>query len=277
VVFKRMLGALGVGGPSVDTVLSQPGVHPGGMLTGQVNVVGGSTGVEIEHITLSLVTRMEVEGSGDGYGGTGEFHRIAVSGPLHLAAGQPIALPFELSVPWEAPITTAYATQLPGMVMGVRTEVAIARAVDKGDLEPVQIHPLPVQQRILDAFTQLGFVFRAAGLEYGQVLGVHQALPFYQEIEYFPAQRYAHSISQLELTFVANPHGAEVILEFDKRGGMFSGGHDITGRHTVTHTDADTLDWPEIVDSWIRQAVENHGVPIHPGYPAPERASEEID
>ncbi|HWS35786.1 MAG TPA: sporulation protein, partial [Actinoplanes sp.] len=30
VVFKRMLGALGVGGPSVDTVLSEPNTQPGG-------------------------------------------------------------------------------------------------------------------------------------------------------------------------------------------------------------------------------------------------------
>lgn len=30
VVFKKMLGALGIGGPSVDTVLSQPGAQPGG-------------------------------------------------------------------------------------------------------------------------------------------------------------------------------------------------------------------------------------------------------
>ncbi len=32
VVFKKMLGAFGVGGPSVDTVLSNPSTRPGLML-----------------------------------------------------------------------------------------------------------------------------------------------------------------------------------------------------------------------------------------------------
>ena len=156
-------------------------------LTGHVNLVGGSHDVDIEHITLSLVTRVEVE-SGDGeHAATGEFHRVTVSGPLRLAEGQQLSLPFQIVMPWETPITTVYGQVLHGMTMGVRTEVSIAKAVDKGDLDPVYVHPLPVQQRILDAFAQLGFRFKNADLEYGQIAGVHQTLPFYQEIEYFPA------------------------------------------------------------------------------------------
>jgi sporulation-control protein len=267
VVFKKMLGALGMGGLKVDTVLSTPGAHPGAALTGQVNLVGGSADADIEHITLGLATRMEIEtGHGD-HAATGEFHRLTVSGPLRLAAGQHLSLPFQLVLPWETPITAVYGQPLRGMVMGVRTEVAIARAVDKGDLDPIQIHPLPVQQRILDAFAQLGFVFKSADLEYGQIAGVHQTLPFYQEIEYFPAQQYAGRINELELTFVTNPHHVEVILEFDKRGGMFSSGHDSYGRYTVAHADADTTDWTQVVDGWVRQAVEHRQ--SHPGYAPP--------
>ncbi|BCJ50128.1 hypothetical protein Asp14428_16030 [Actinoplanes sp. NBRC 14428] len=256
-VFKKMLGALGVGGPSVDTVLSQPGAQPGAPLTGQVNLTGGSADAELEHITLGLVTRIEVESGGGDYGATGEFHRHPVSGPMRLAAGQQLSLPFELVLPWETPVTAVYGQPLRGMVMGVRTEVAIARAVDKGDLDPVQVHPLPVQQRILDAFAQLGFVFKGADLEYGRIAGVHQTLPFYQEIEYYPAPHYAHGINEVELTFVTNPHAVDVVLEFDKRGGMFSGGHDSYGRYTVPHADADTVDFTQVVDGWVRQAVEH--------------------
>jgi sporulation-control protein len=267
VVFKKMLGALGMGGLKVDTVLSTPGAHPGAALTGQVNLVGGSADADIEHITLGLVTRMEVEtGHGD-HAATGEFHRLTVSGPLRLAAGQHLSLPFQLVLPWETPITTVYGQPLRGMVMGVRTEVSIARAIDKGDLDPVQIHPLPVQQRILDAFTQLGFVFKSADLEYGQIAGVHQTLPFYQEIEYFPAQQYAGSLNEVELTFVTNPHTVDVILEFDKRGGMFSAGHDSYGRYSVSHADADTTDWTQVVDGWVRQALEHRQA--MPGFAAP--------
>jgi sporulation-control protein len=267
VVFKRMLGGLGVGGPSVDTVLSHPNAYPGGVVSGQVNLTGGSHDVEIEHITLGLVTRMEVEGGEEEGAAIGEFHRVTVSGPLRLAEGQHLNVPFQLELPWETPITAVYGQPLPGMVMGVRTEVAIARAVDKGDLDPIHVNPLPVQQRILDGFAQLGFGFKGADLEYGQIAGVPQTLPFYQEIEYFAAAHYAHAINEVELTFVTTPYTVEVILEFDKRGAMFSGGHDSFGRYTVDHATADTVDWTQQVDAWIRQAVEHRQNPG--GYSAP--------
>ena len=266
-VFKKMLGALGVGGLSVDTVLSDPNGVPGAPLTGRVELVGGSTDAQIEHITLGLVTRMEI-GSGHGErAATGEFHRQTVSGPMRLAAGETRSLPFQLILPWETPITTVYGQPLHGMVMGVRTEVAIAKAVDKGDLDPVFVNPLPVQQRILDAFAQLGFMFKGADLEYGHIAGAPQTLPFYQEIEYYPAPQYAHGINEVELTFVTGPNAVEVVLEFDKRGGMFGGGHDSYGRYTVAHADADTVDWAQQVDGWVRQALEHRQA--MPGYGTP--------
>ncbi|BCY07514.1 sporulation protein [Actinoplanes sp. L3-i22] len=278
-VFKKLLGAMGVGGPSVDTVLANPSTYPGAPLTGQVNVTGGTQQADIEHITLALVTRMEVEGGGGDYQATGDFYRLTVAGPTRLFPGQQLAIPFRIEMPWETPITTAYGQPLRGMVMGVRTEVSIARALDKGDLDPVYVHPLPIQQKILDAFGQLGFRFKSADIEVGQIYGVHQTLPFYQEIEYWPAPQYAHSINELELTFVTSPHSVEVVLEFDKRGGLFHSGQDTYGRYSVSHHDADTTDWRSVVDGWVRQAVDHrksrpshgggHGAYGAPGYPPP--------
>ncbi|GGN42021.1 sporulation-control protein [Actinoplanes campanulatus] len=271
-VFKKLLGAIGVGGPSVDTVLSNPSTYPGAPLTGNVNLVGGTQDAAIEHITLGLITRMEVEGGGGDYSAVTDFLRVPVTGPMRLAPGQQLSLPFRIDMPWETPITTVYGQTLRGMVMGVRTEVAIARAIDKGDLDPVHVHPLPIHQRILDAFAQLGFRFKSADLEYGQIYGVHQTLPFYQEIEYFPPQHYAAAgINEVELTFVTSPHQVEVVLEFDKRGGLFTQGHDTYGRYTVSHGDADTTDWRQVVDGWVRQAVDRRkSMPGFGGYGAPQ-------
>jgi sporulation-control protein len=267
--FKRMLGAFGVGGPSVDTVLSDPTTRPGAPLAGHVNLTGGSHDVEIEHVTLSLVTRVEVESGHGEFGATGEFHRVTVSGPMRLAEKQEISLPFQFVLPWETPITAIHGQHLRGMTMGVRTEVSIARAVDKGDLDPVAVQPLPIQERILEAFARLGFQFKNADLEYGQIHGVRQTLPFYQEIEYYPPAQYAHGINEVELTFVTNPDTVEIVLEFDKRGGMFSGGHDAYGRYTVPHADADTTDWAAVVDGWVREALsrhQSHGRPAYGGH-----------
>ena len=49
-VFKKMMRAFGVGGPSVDTVLANPNTRPGLTLEGQVRIQGGDHDVTIEQI-----------------------------------------------------------------------------------------------------------------------------------------------------------------------------------------------------------------------------------
>jgi sporulation-control protein len=252
-VFKKMMKALGVGGPSVDTVLADPHSQPGGPLTGEVRIVGGDSGTEIEHVALSLVTRVE---RGDGGGATVEFHRAVVSGRFPLPAKEEKTIPFRLSLPWEAPITNVFGHHLRGMALGLRTELAVAKAVDKGDLDPVFIEPLPAQECVLDAFGQLGFHFKSADLEAGRLHGVRQELPFFQEIEFYPPGHYAGRINQVELTFVASPDGLDVVLEADRRAGMFRPGGDAFGRIRVSHDEALATDWPDTIIAWLDQLIE---------------------
>ncbi|MFG1701001.1 sporulation protein [Nonomuraea sp. NPDC049309] len=249
-VFKRMLGALGVGAPSVDTVLSTPRTQPGGTLEGEVRLKGGEFDAEIEHVTLGLIAQVEIEHGGGEASGLGEFSRAQVSGPFTLRKGEDRVIPFHMPVPWEAPISEIGGQPLHGMAVGVRTELAIAKAVDKGDLDPVAIEPLPSQLRILEAFLQLGFAFKSADLEAGQLYGVHQELPFYQEIEFLPGGNYAGLVGEVEVTFVADPAGLEVVLEADKRTGRFSSS-DAIGRFTISHDDALRTDWPAELSRWL--------------------------
>ncbi|MFC4021977.1 sporulation protein [Micromonospora sp. GCM10011542] len=258
-VFKKMLSAFGVGGPSVDTVLTNPNTRPGLTLDGQVNLLGGDGPAAVEQVVLGLVTRVEVEGHDAEYAGTMEFHRMVVSGPLQLAPKQQLSIPFQLPVPWETPITDVYGQRLHGMTMGLRTELAVARAVDKSDLDHVAVHPLPVHERILEAFQRLGFRFKHADLERGHIRGVQQTLPFYQEIEFYAAAQYAGTVTEVELTFVTSQRGVDVILECDKRGGFLSAGHDAFGRYQVSHADADRVDWAQVVDGWLRETTSRYG------------------
>ncbi|MFI8205421.1 sporulation protein [Streptomyces sp. NPDC085937] len=271
-VFKRLLGSLGVGGPTVDTVLDPGAARPGGALTGQVHLEGGQSDFDIEHITLELVARVEAEhGEGESEGVV-TFERFTVGGGFRLAAALRHSVPFTVTLPWETPITELYGQHL-GIVLGVRTELAVAGARDKGDLDQLSVAPLPVQEAILEAFGQLGFGFRSADLEYGHIAGTGQRLPFYQEIELTPAPQYAHQVNEIEVTFLAGPGGVEVVLEADKRGGLFSGGHDAVSRFAVGLHDA--RDWNAEVDAWVRQLVERragsghhgqHGGHAHGGY-----------
>ncbi|MGW4240061.1 sporulation protein [Streptomyces sp. NPDC004749] len=257
-VFKKLLGALGVGGPSVDTVLDGGPAVPGGTLSGQVRLRGGQADAHIEEITLDLVARVEAEGEEGEHEGTVVFDRVTVGGGFRLSEGAEQVVPFSLTLPWETPVTQLYGQAL-GVVLGVRTELEVAGARDKGDLDQLEVAPLPVQEAILEAFGQLGWGFKSADLELGRIGGTGQRLPFYQELELTPPERYAHAVNEIEVTFLATPTGMEVVIEADKRGGFFSEGHDVLTRFTVAHDDLHRTDWNALVESWIQQLVERHG------------------
>ncbi|MEU3185100.1 sporulation protein [Streptomyces sp. NPDC006923] len=253
-VFRKLLGALGVGGPSVDTVLHTSPAVPGGQLAGQVRLRGGTTDADIERITLDLVARVEAEGQDGEAEGTVVFDRVTVGGGFRLAKDEERTVDFRTALPWETPVTQLHGQHL-GVVLGVRTELAVSGAKDKGDLDPLQVEPLPVQEAVLEAFGQLGYAFTSADLELGRIGHTGQRLPFYQEIELTPPPRYAGAMSQIEVTFLATAEGMEVVLEADKRGGLFSGGHDALTRFTVTHHQVAGTDWNAEVESWVEQLI----------------------
>jgi sporulation-control protein len=274
-VFKKMLGSLGVGGPTVDTVLDGRPVTPGGTLTGQVHLRGGKAAFDIQHITLELVALVEAERAGGEQRGAVVFQRFTVGGDFPLNAEEQRTLPFSLPLPWETPFTEMHGQPL-GVPLGVRTELAIAAAKDSGVMDPLAVSPLPAQAAILQALGELGFAFKSADLELGHIRGSGQQLPFYQEIELYAAPQYAQALRELEVTFLTTPGGMEVILEADKRGGLFTGGHDAVHRHTVAHQGAETQDWATQVTGWLEQLVQGHGAQAGfapygqgPGFPAP--------
>ena len=139
--------------------------------------------------------------------------------------------------------------------MGVRTELSVAKSVDQGDLDGVEIHPLPAQEMILSAFDHLGFRLRHADVERGGIYGVRQELPFYQEIEYAAPAEHTSMIDEVEVTFVADESGMEVILEFDKRGGLLREGRDTYARHRVEYGEVAGVDWVSVVEGWVHQVL----------------------
>ncbi|OEJ49592.1 sporulation protein [Streptomyces agglomeratus] len=257
-VFKKLLGSLGVGGPTVDTVLEGGPVQPGGTLHGQLRLVGGKVDFDIEQITLELVARVEAEHDDGEAEKAVSFERFIVGGGFRLAEGERRSIPFAVTVPWETPVTELHGQPL-GVVLGLRTELAVVGGKDKGDLDPLTVRPLPAQEAVLEAFGQLGFGFKSADLEYGHIGGASQQLPFYQEVELTPAPQCAHAMREIEVTFLANPGGMEVVLEADKPGGLFSSGHDAVNRFTVGHQGVGQRDWNAEVEGWVRQLAAGHG------------------
>ncbi|WP_030571239.1 sporulation protein [Streptomyces aureocirculatus] len=248
--FKKLLASLGAGGASVETVLTEANVVPGGVVQGEVRIQGGSVDQRIEALSVGLQARVEVEGHDQETKQDIEFTKQRLGGAFELKAGAVHAVPFGLDIPWETPVTHFAGRQLHGMNIGVTTELEIARAVDSGDLDPVNVHPLPAQQAILDAFGQLGFRFKSADMERGHIRGTRQKLPFYQEIEFFPPEQY-RGLNQVELSFVADDREMDVVLEMDKKPGLFSEGSDSYKTFKVGLSDFQGTDWAAYLNEWL--------------------------
>ncbi|MFF8274489.1 sporulation protein [Streptomyces lateritius] len=248
--FKKLLASLGAGGASVETVLTEENVVPGGVVQGEVRIQGGSVDQQIEGLSVGLQARVEVEGGDQEVKQDVEFVKVRLGGAFEVKAGAVHVVPFGLEIPWETPVTTIAGQQLRGMNIGVTTELEIARAVDSGDLDPINVHPLPAQQAILDAFLQLGFRFKNADMERGHIRGTRQKLPFYQEIEFFPPQQY-RGLNQVEVSFVADDREMDVVLEMDKKPGLFSEGSDSFRAFKVGLNDFHTTDWAAYLNQWL--------------------------
>ncbi|MEU6881102.1 sporulation protein [Streptomyces sp. NPDC046712] len=248
--FKKLLASLGAGGASVETVLTEENVVPGGVVQGEVRIQGGSVDQQIEGLSVGLQARVEVEGADQETKQDIEFVKVRLGGAFTVQAGAVHVVPFGLEIPWETPVTAIAGQKLHGMNIGVTTELEIARAVDSGDLDPINVHPLPAQQAILDAFIQLGFRFKSADMERGHIRGTRQKLPFYQEIEFFPPQQY-RGLNQVEISFVADDREMDVVLEMDKKPGLFSEGSDSFRAFKVGLQDFHTTDWAAYVNQWL--------------------------
>ncbi|MFW6641247.1 sporulation protein [Nocardiopsis algeriensis] len=250
-VLKRLLAGIGFGGASVETHLESPLTRPGGTVRGTVLIEGGDVEQEIEQLTVGLQARVEVESGDNEYNRNMEFHRVRLGDRAHLAPGQRFQVPFEIQVPWESPVTSYKGSHLHRMNVGVNTQLHVARAVDPGDLDPVAIEPLPGQAAFLDALASLGFRFKQADLEQGRIRNTRQRLPFYQEIEYYAPSHY-RGLNELELSFVTDERGMDVVLELDKKPGLlFSEGRDTFHRFTVDHHSAASRDWRGELHHWI--------------------------
>jgi sporulation-control protein len=252
-VFEKVLRSFGVGGPTVDTVLATSAAYPGTPLMGAVRLTGGDYDVAVETVAVGLVARVEAE-DGDALV---EFHRAWVAAGFTLAAGEHQDIPFTITPPWETPLTHAYGAHLTGMSLGLRTELTLEEATDNGDVDVVEVHPLPAQERVLAAVNDLGFRFKHADVERGAIYGVRQELPFFQEIEF--AAPPGWKANELELTFVADPQGVEVVLELERHRGLLTPARDAYARLRVGHEEAGTGEWLAEVESALRGAEAEMG------------------
>ncbi|MFC6365052.1 sporulation protein [Nonomuraea thailandensis] len=244
----RLSDADGASAPSVTTVLATPRTQPGGVLCGEVRLKGGDAGVAIDQICLGLVTSPYAAHEADGHRTNEELSQAQVSGPAVLRPGEEKVITFQAAIPWRTPISEIGGRHLPGMALGVRTEVAIATIVGRSDLELVAVKPAPSQSRVLQAFARLGFPFKSAVLQPSRGEDPpHGPPPFLQKIAFYCPGHHAGVVHEVDVTFVPSSSDLVVELQADQPPGRPT--H--IGRFRMSHEEALRTDWPSEIDRWL--------------------------
>ncbi|MGC1214254.1 MAG: sporulation protein [Micromonospora sp.] len=244
-------------GLSVSTTLSNPSTRPGLRLPGRVTLSAGGEDVPVRHIRVGLVAQVEPEDP-DARPRLMQYHEAPIAGRFVVPAGRRRAVEFAFPLPWETPVTIFGGVPLMSLRTGLRTEVSVDPYLDQGAMVPVFVHPLPTQQHILAALDTLGFVMRQVGLQQGRLPGVQQTLPFHERLGYWVAPLYAGPITEVEVIFVTNAAGLEVLLWMDRRLSLAGVTHQSISRFRVWHAGADRRDWVSTVDGWFRHAINRH-------------------
>ena len=94
--FKKLLASLGAGGGSVETVLTEVNVVPGGVVQGEVRIQGGSVAQDIQGLSVGLQARVEVESGEEEYKQDIEFTKVQLGGAFQLQPGAVHTVPFGL-------------------------------------------------------------------------------------------------------------------------------------------------------------------------------------
>ncbi|MGD9527840.1 sporulation protein [Pseudonocardia sp.] len=255
-VFKKLKARFG-GGTTLQTHVHTPVAQPGGLVNGVVEIVGGEFAQDIRYLALAAEARVEVE-HGDGESRQDmRFAHQHVAGQFVLHPGQRIDVPFGFALPLETPFNVIAGSELRGVRLGLRTELEIAKSLDKGDWDPIRVEPLPAQRRILDALVNIGCRFKSADLERGRIPG--SVLDFYQEVEFYPPPEFSHAISELEVTFLTFPHGMDVLLEGDRRGGFLDSGGDRIHRLSIGHEAIAREDWESVLRHHLHELGRRRG------------------
>jgi sporulation-control protein len=256
-VFRKLKAAFG-GGTTVETTVHTQVGQPGGTLEGVVEIVGGEFEQEIRSVALTLEARVEVESGDNEHHADLAFAGRQVHDAFVLRPEERKAVPFVLALPLETPINFLGGRELRGARLGMRTELDIAKALDKGDLDPIRVGPLPAQERILVALERIGCRFRRGDLEHGRIPGA--SLPFYQELEFAPPAEFARGLTELEVTFLAGPRSMDVLLEGDRRGGFLDTGGDRIHRFTVGYDALEREDWEAVLRHQLQELGRRRGL-----------------
>jgi sporulation-control protein len=254
-MFKKLLAMAGIGAARVDARLQDNTVMPGEMLQGEVHIRGGDVAQEVDSVYLYLVTEYKREVNDMNVTEQFVLAQQRLTERFTVAPSEDRAFPFTLHVPYETPLSMGYQK------VYVKTGLSIASAADPEDKDAIQVQPHPLMLGVFSALEELGFHLYQAQTEYAPRFGRH--IPFAQEFEFSPGNRYHNILEELEVIFALREGELEVLMELDrrKRGlmGFLESAYELNERYTrfqITSADLDRGDLPSRIDGIIRGRLQ---------------------
>jgi sporulation-control protein len=237
-MFKSLFKKLGFGNATVDARL-RGGTMQGGVLQGDVVITGADEPTTIDELYLRVVCQYTREG--DDYHTTENatlaehklFDRFVIQ------AREQKSIPFSIQLPFETPVTT-YG----GSRVHLQTTLETSAIFDPNDTDPIEVHPHPHTQQVINAVQAIGFSLYKVDCEYAPRFGA--GLPFVQEFEFKPTGEFRGRLDELEAYVRPNPNGVEIVFQIDKRGGMFSEYFGTDERHAMISLSATELQNPNL-------------------------------
>ncbi len=159
-----------IGSAKVDTILDEMSVYQGATLRGHVQIKGGDVEQQIDAITIKLNTEMKVEVDDSISYQTFTIDQLKAVEPFVIQPNEEKQVPFELKLHDETPIT-AVSAQKNQCHVWVETTLDIGFAIDPRDRDYIEVKPLPVASRVIQAIEQAGFTMVKADVEKGFLRG----------------------------------------------------------------------------------------------------------
>ncbi|QHZ45967.1 sporulation protein [Bacillus sp. NSP9.1] len=254
---KKLAASAGIGSAKVNTILDKSAYRPGERVSGTVHVKGGNVEQHIRYIDLLLETEYLVVKKDEKHwkNATIESHRVTDA--FTIKTGEEREFSFSFILPLDTPIT------IKGAKVFLLTDLDIQGGIDKSDDDHLFVKPHPWVHSILETVESLGFRLHEADCE--QASYFRKRLPFVQEFEFVPVTpHYRQLLDEVELVFLVQEDGVDVIIEVDRRARgmrgwleeMYNGDEEVCRLHFDESELKDKGELAEVLKDIIEQCAK---------------------
>ena len=230
---KSFLRRLGVGGATIDAVLDDEQIEPGGTVSGTLHIRGGEADQTASRAVIEIVARVVRKAGDDEHHVDEAIAGIDLPGPFPL--GRDHSIPFRIDVPLHTPVTSIGGHNF----VWLRSGLDVPWAVDPGDTDGLEVFPNRAQANVLEAMESLGFRLHKVDIEprsswFGR--------KWVQEFEFRPFSRGQLRFDEIEIVFESqNGSQVQALMQVDRAARGLGG-------FLMELTDTD--------ESWVRAPID---------------------